>query len=494
MKKRNISTLLCMISCVGLLAGCGGQYAGRAEGDTVSGPAVSGDAIQEKTVSGPAVKNGKDKVSDKNTEQDMSSHRFCTDTNLYYVDYDEEKIMQARPDGTHHKCIKKWPAKKDEELWLEIVYVDENWLYYNVMIDDMDGSEITYRVPVEKDAQGYDVVKFSKEEELVKADLIFPVYADSDYYFYKKQSFVGNKQIIEDVKYDLKQKRTVMESEAEMVHIFRIKDYYVNVSSEIYIQDMDSDQWEKVSDYVDDPEAPVDATFTYNDKAFFYIQYAIKEVDDRSCQIKRHDGKQETDFVTWEQLNYAVKEAAGEEKLDVCMPDELFWQEERLYIQMQTGWMEDGTYHMGYMIFSQGENEDGSGSGLRYEKELTECMKSYVKEWSGKWRDSTEVDVKNMVVNNAKCIAMLEGKAYLSLFDHEKDKGRLGCYDLDTGKLKWIDKQDAAFYKLAYDCGNPYYFGGVFDEYGDNEFVDDWKWNPSKDEYEDGTFVEDKKQ
>lgn len=51
--------------------------------------------------------------------------------------------------------------------------------------------------------------------------------------------------------------------------------------------------------------------------------------------------------------------------------------------QMQTGWMEQETYHMEYMIFSQGKED----SGLRYEKELTECMKSYVKERNGKWSD-----------------------------------------------------------------------------------------------------------
>ncbi len=463
--------LLCLGIFVGLLSGCGGEYVGLAEGDVVSGSAVSTEAV-----SGDAVR-----------EKPVSSHRFCTDTNLYYVSEDESKLMQARTDGTHRKCIKEWPAKKDEEKYEEVVYADENWLYYNVIFDYEE--EITYRAPIEKDAQGYDVVNFQKEEELVKEELIFPFYADSDYYFYKYMQ--DGKCTGKLVKYDLKKKRKVTEIK-EYGDIFRIKDDYIIADHRLYIQDLDSVQWKKLSDYVQDPDDDKEM-IVHNAEALFYPTYVTKKADDRRFDIKRHDGKKETDFITWEQLDHAVKEASGEEKPDVCMPDQLFWEKERLYIQMQTGWMKDGTYHMGYMIFSQGENEDGSGCGLRYEKELTECMRSYVKEQTGKWCDSTEVDVEHMVVNDAQCIAMVGGKAYLSLYDYEKDKGRLACYDLDTGDFEWINRQDAAFYKLGYDCAyGPYNFSGVFDEYGDNEFVNVWKWRPLKDEDDDGSFVEDR--
>ncbi len=490
-----IGTGICL--AVLLFAGCGGEYAGLTEGDAVSGSAVSGeavsgDAIREKPVSGPAVENEKDGMSGKKVKQDMSSHRFCTDTNLYYISYDEEKLMQARTDGTHRKCIKEWPAKTDEENSVEVVYADENWLYYDVVFDYEE--EITYRAPIEKDAQGYDVVKFQEEEELVKTGLMIPLYADSEYYFYED---LDTDQV---VKYDLKRKTKDSEADATSYSgsIFRIKDHYVMVTEfgEIYVQNIDSAKWKRVSRSTDGDES--EELFVDNTVAVFYPQYITEKKKDRGFQIKRYDGKQEKDFVTWEQLDHAVKEAAGVEKLDVCMPNRLFWQDGRLYIQLQTGWMKDGTYHMGYMIFSQGENE--YGSGFRYEKGLTEHMKSHVKERAGKWsgydfEDKKEtVFVEHMVVSDAQCIAMVEGKAYLSLFDHEKDKGRLGCYDLNTGKFEWIGKKDAAFYKLGYDCGFLYEsFRTVFDDHDDNEFMDDWWWPPSKAEGDDGEFVEDRK-
>ncbi len=503
---RKSHILLCLGISVGLLAGCGGEYAGLAEGDAVSGSAVSGeavsgDAIQEKTVSGPAVneEEGENAVRQKSVKkagQDMSSHRFCTDTNLYYVSEDAKKLMQARTDGTHHGCIREYPTGKGGEKYVEIVYVDDNWLYYNITF--AEGGMAIYRTPIEKDAQGYDVVKFMEEEELVKEEMIVPVYVDSDYYFY--ENYVDN----EEVKYDLKTKKKVSEDKTQKYGaIFRVKDYYIGADYEgLYVQKVDSNEWEKVVDYV--LEFDIDIVIQ-NTKAVFYPCSAMNNIypfsatlnkSNRRFYIKRYDGKQERDFVTWEELNQAVKEAAGVKKLDICVPDQLFWQEERLYIQMQTGWIKDGTYHMGYMIFSQKENEDGSGSGLRYEKELTECMKSHVKERTGKWIEFDDPEdtayVEHMVINTAKCIAMVEGKAYLSLYDYKKDKGRLACYDLTTGKFKWIGKQDAAFYKLGYDFGHLYSdFEEVFEQYDDNVFVEYWACSPSKDKNDDGYFVED---
>lgn len=71
---------------------------------------------------------------------------------------------------------------------------------------------------------------------------------------------------------------------------------------------------------------------------------------------------------------------------------------------------------MEYMMISKGENERGSDSRLQYEKELTECMKSHVKERKGKWIVGENYDEGiHMTANDARCIGMFDGKAYLSL-------------------------------------------------------------------------------
>ncbi len=482
MKKRNVSKLFCMAVCVSLLTGCGGEYAGITEGDivsgsAVSGEAVSGDAIREKTVSGPVVKEDKDDGS-REGNTDMSSHCFCTDTNLYYVNEDEDQIMQARVDGTHRKCI--WGNKKELDM-VELLCVDKNWLYYDVTFDYYK-KEITYRAPVGKDEKGYDTVRFSESEELVKTGLLTPIYADGDYYFYIHQDTE------KFIKYDLKRMKKVSEVMEDGLggEIFRASDYYFYLyDGELYVQKTDSSQWEKVSDVIVDDH--VVAPVVSSGEELLYARYVTNKNDELRFDIRRHDGKQERQFVTWEQLSQAAERVAGAKKMDIFMPDAIFWQEGRLYIQLQTGWMDGDIYHMEYMMFSRGVDD----SGLCYEKELTEYMKSHVREQNGKWTDEEEnetVYVEHMTVNDAQCIAIVDGKAYLSLYDYGRDKGRLGRYDLKSGKFEWISKEDSAFYLLGFDQ-NMDYFRPVFGRYN-NEFRDEWYWPPSKDKAYEGYFVE----
>ncbi len=493
MKKRNVSVAACLMLCAGLLSGCGGEYAGLTERDAVSGSAVSASAVSGKAVSGQAVKDGK--ATWDETGKDMSRHRFCTDTNLYYanINKNELRIMQIRLDGTHLKCIRKW----QEAEGIALLYVDTDWLYYDVGFDDC---EITYRAPVGKDERGYDVVRFSEEEELVREEFKNPLYADADYYFYIDFDGFDPDKLI---KYDLKKKEKIWQQKvnATSVEIFRVKDqYFYAYDKGLYVQKTDSGQWEKISDVMED-ENDNEVLPAANGREIFYPWYTVGEKSRLRFEIRSYDGEQEREFVKWEQLSRAVEEVAGTEKLDVCMPDQLFCQGDRFYIQLQAGWMEGDTCHMEYMMFSRGED----GSAFRYEKDLTECMKSHVRRRSGKWADDYEKDeivyVEHMAVNDARCIAMVDGKAYLSLYDYEKDTGRLGCYDLANRTFEWVSREDKAFYRLGYDT-ELFMFEDVFDSIlspdGISELPDEWngyanawRWPPSKDKEHEGYFVEE---
>lgn len=484
-----------MILCAAVLTGCGGEYAGVAEGDivgapTVSGEAVSGDAVRENAVSGPAVK---DKGS-RTEKTDMSSHRFCTDTNVYY-EASENKIMQARVDGTHRKCIRQWSDNTGEEgNYVYVAYVDENWLYYEVThysdYSDETHEVFIYRAPITKDEAGQDVVCFQKAEELVKAEFLGSAYVDSDYYFYTDLRTSGVTQ------YDLKRKKVVSECKDVLGgDIFRIKDHYLcECNGEIYVKKADQAQWEKLSAFLNPQWNNYFAV--QNDQAVFIAAYISDKVRDWRVNIKRCDEKAVTDFVTWEEMVRTVTEAAGVKELDVCGVEDYFWQGDRLYIQMQAGWIKEGHYHMEYMMISQGENEGSSSSGLRYEKELTECMKSHVKERKGKWFEDESYDEGiHMTVNDAQCIGMFDGKAYLGLYDYVKDQGRLGCYDLKTGKFEWIAKNSAAFFK--YKLASSEESDEITDacEFADGEenpHTDIWSFPPSKVKEDVGEFREDK--
>lgn len=238
-KRRVPLLLLCAALCVDCITGCGGEYAGVAErdavsGSAVSGEAVSGDAIKENVVSGSAV--------EKEAGQDMSRHRFCTDTNLYYVTEDDSKIMQASIDGTHRECISEW----EENKHVQIVYVDHDWLYYHVSFTETD-KELTYRAPIVKDTNGQDIVHFFEAKKLVIEESMTPLYADSDYYFYlcEGQHEEANKVI----KYDLKKRKKVSEENGGyrvFVDVFRVNDHYIMVKGkELYTQEKDSAKWKK---------------------------------------------------------------------------------------------------------------------------------------------------------------------------------------------------------------------------------------------------------
>ncbi|MCM1244313.1 MAG: hypothetical protein NC293_01560 [Roseburia sp.] len=499
--------LLCIGCSLIMLTGCGGEYASLTEGDVVSGSAVSGSAVSGGAVSEGAVN---DKVAEpdavsgsavENAKQDMSSHRFCTDTNLYYMENceDECSIMQARLDGTHRKLIKEWKEDEHEESnenieGAELIYVDKSWLYYRLVHCFIHPEynmyfysyNITYRAPVKKDAKGYDVVDFAKAEEVVTSDYprdfelirrgyeIRPLYVDSDYYFYIDEV---TKKL---VKYDLKRKEKVSESaegyKAESVSSVR-NHYIMIIDDKIYSQKKDSGQWAKLTEYIEGPMMsycdinPIEG----DGEEIFYPQYLPEREDDPIFMvrkegqdtweelkhgardllgafrfvIRRYDGETQQDFVTWEELIHVARKVAGVKKLDICQPYEIFVQDDRVYIQLLTCWMKEEIYHEEYMIFSKGKKEDDSG--FRYEKELTECMKSHVKKQNEK---NEGFDVKYdqpIVKNSAQCMAIVDGTAYLNLYDYKKDEGRIGCYDLSTGKFQWITDEDAVFYKLYYD-------------------------------------------
>lgn len=500
--KKNRRTVFCIIVCVAMLTACGGEYASLTEGDVVSGSAVSGS-----TVSGGAVSEGavNDKVAEpdavsgsaveneKEARRDMSSYRFCTDTNMYYVD--DGQIIQARLDGTHQVVCKE----KDYTL-VSLCYVAVDYLYYEFSVKSSDWSVI-YRVPIRKGADGYDVVNMSEKEEILTGTTIQVVYADANYLFYQTEED-------EVIKYDLQkltgEKTSSNISQEGWVWIIRVTDGYLAVSGgeDVFIQKKNSLQWKKISGGFDGI-ADWEEKMAQNKKAVFYPQYLHEHEEDLRICIIRCDGRGMTDFVTWEQLSQTAIKAKKMSKLDICQITKMFWQKGRLYIQLHVGWMENEIYHMEYMILSQKENEDGTGAGLRYEKKLTESMQSQAETRVGKWADveMEEEDledgamVEHMTYNDVQCIAMINGQVYISCYDYEEGRGRLACGKLNDSKFQWVNKEDPLFYELGYD-GILQEFRVVFNERYAEEEEDENKytgfvWDPSVDKCGAGWFWED---
>ncbi len=499
--KKKIACFLCVLSAAGFLIGCGGEFAGisgdgAVSGGAISGGAVSGEAVSGQAVSGPAVEDGKQQEAERTG---MSSHQFCTDTNLYYNS--KGALMQARLDGTHKVCIAE---TEDKDKTIFLIHVGDGCLYYGSWTE-WHQYGVVYRVPIEKGADGYDTVRVSEKDAILKEQKLYVFYADEHYLFY------GGEEEDTIIKYDLQRQTKGITDLAWQsdTYISRIKEGYLAFleGEAVYVQERDSLQWVKVPDASVECYLNADEHTTHNSKAVFFPEYLSKKDNCTDFCIKRCDRKRLTDFVTWRQLIQTVKTARNADRIDICHVRWMFWENGRLYIQLQVGWWEKEVYHMEYVILSQKEKKDGAGAGLCYEKKLTESMQSHVKTRKGMWIDLADgeetEDLRSggyamldyMTVNDAQCIAMVNGRAYLSCYNYEKEEGRLACYDLDTAKFQWVGREDALFYELGYD-GNIRDFEVVYntryqDEEEDINKYTGFSWDPSVDECGAGGFYED---
>lgn len=492
MRQSKILAVLLVLGIVcGGMTGCGGNAGKGKNGDAASGGAVSGTAV-----SGGAVETEEKNEQITGTDGTMC---FCTDTNKYYRDVlaeKQDKIMQMRWDGTDKKEI-----LSQEEIY-EFYGVAAGWLYYQ----DVEG--IISRIPIAKDEDGYDVVKEADKENLYNSgeSQVDVLYADEQYMFCQK-----NEKML--VKYDLSEHKKVSEWEtksevppyiAYQIYIYRLGTRYAAFveGDGIYAQQEDEKEWSKVSDSLLEERKAYSSGDTIecmkqNGDVLFYVPIAE---DDKSL-VCAFDGEKETEFISNQSLQQAVRTARGFDdkvSLDVCVITNLFGLGERLYVQVQLNWKTKEEYHMEYMLFSQGLGEDA----LRYEKELTECMWANGQNRTGKWgAPNDEEDVKaepetvlvdSVVCNDAQCIAMIGGRVYISCYDYKNNKGRLVCCELSRwGDCSDVKKGDLLYIRL-YDDGTEFEeYESVYYKEADNFYMG-FSEGPTVDDSLEGMFYETK--
>ena len=446
--RRTIATLLSITAIVTVLTACGGQQ------DMVSGTegAVSGGAV-----SGQAVET-KDRV--------YIYPCWHTDSNWYAENEDEDGITCSRLDGTKEKNI----TIKHFAGFNTIV---DGYLYYDTdrKQDEEHSLQAIWRAPLEKDKDGYDIVVMEKAEKLAEETYtwddefgIGESYVSSDYLFYEKR----NDRLI---KMDLNtMEETVLEMPIENsynkgVEIFG-RGTRLFAESEwggLYTMKQEEDTWHQVIDYTKyDVYESVD--YIAGNEDFWFYSY----LEDNSIlhTIHRYDLNTGTVdvFMSSEQLNQAVTEAEGvdvnTEKVDICGVTDLFMEGERLYIQVQVNIQRKNEYQMGYLLFSQGQDE----SLLRYEKEVTECMRA----------NRAVRKKENVVFYDAQCLDIVNGKAFVLCDGYEAEQQKLGCYDLETGEFKKITNKDVEFVE-------PHVYGEMVltsRSFYDEEL--DLEWNPKK--------------
>lgn len=447
-----------------IVAGCGANNLGdaRTEGNN---NAVSEGAISGSVVSGGTVAVGK--VPDNQNQE--TKGRFCSDTNLYL-----EKITKRTEDRVYTEIIQRHldgsSPKKIElgESFGKMIGVADGWLYYTTRVEDELGETISSeiaRVPIEKDADGYDVIDSSRAEVVISNDTGWVdiesqnFYVDSEYLIYSR----GEGSDV--VKYDIRNQKEIsvlsdFENETMWIsEIWRADNQYCLVTSDgprkAFAQPVDGAEWTRIDDI---DELEMSDTMTHGDRYFFFdLCIADPDGDSESEYdndgIRMYDGKDVQNFVFDWQLEQEVAKA---EHLDIkknkvyTYPDRLFYQDGRCYFEMHAEWKSEGHSYEKYLIFSKGVDE----TNIRYEKKLTECMRNNGKDREGEWREVSgrkEKVLYSVTVNDARCIAMKGEKAYISTYDSKKKKQCLAYYELESGEFQWITEKDAEYYELYYD-------------------------------------------
>lgn len=414
---------ICLVLVIAMLSGCGGNAA--RDGDTgtderqnrVTGTAISGQAIEPR----------KSKQTD--------TYKYCSGQYLYR-EYDNG-VIQSRLDGTDEKRIR---IRDDLVDFLE---VNDGWLYFYCRDCEKEDC-VVVRAPIESDEDGTETLNVDREEtllkekgdieQIIKIEAPNIVYLGEDYECLRYNWESGEK----------KQLFSAPESESNgWVETASNKNAYLSYDTGVYCLNWETGE----ALQVDMKKASATPESIVAENRYFLYSPYDGSVDVNVWKYDEAENKKEC-IVSWEETAQIVEQEMGldaEKDIDLLGVTDLFYENERLYVQMQMNWWEGENYRWEYVLFSKELDADAV---LRYEKELTECLRKH----SGSERRTWKEDGKKfpLSVDSSQCEQMIEGKAFLSL-GNEPGKAKLGCFELATGEFKIVGKNELEYYMGYYN-------------------------------------------
>lgn len=448
MRRRNCLIAVCLLVCAGLLAGCGGEYAGLAEGDAVSGSAVSGEAVSGNAIREEAVR-GQTKNQDR--------YPYRNTSHLYYADQDGPEYLSDPKDKESTSCeyIMEYDLSDGSERRIpkadvtQIVHVDDEWVYYITdFYEDLDEeTEYVYqsklwRAPVEGG-----VLREEKEELILTEESGIDsgiLCGDRRYFVYT----TGESGIY--MKYDMEEKRYIGDYDQEDYEFSQIlgvkgEKIILILGSDLVCQKPEEEGFDVISE-----ASSYEILVSMTDTDVFYIE----DADDSPvlARYRLSDGRREK-LGSRQQLQKLLQQEGvldrSQGKDSKWYVDHLVAAGDRLYMQIDISWRENDVEYRDKAVCS-GVSRAISGDGkLRYEKELTECLKNpeenqkvFTKHY---YRSNQE---KTLFLSRGSVIAAAQEKIYFCLYDPEKDRNRLACFDLSSGKFKFLTKKDTEGYVL----------------------------------------------
>ncbi len=462
------------------LCACGGFDINTGKSGAISGGAVSGAAVEQRT------------------DKAVSGHRFANTTNFYMEipsedEYDEDNklgLLQYKLDGTKMQTLRI----KDFD---GLISVEEEGVIYSRWSGKDEYKIKICRIPLVKGEDGDQKLDLEKEEVIytTKEEIAYSgaeryVYIDDQDIVYisaREKEGSSPEMTLEVVRYDREKKKEIplkeqLECSAEYVNAlilagsYNRKLIFSNEEKGLYCLDLDTEELDLIRKGKDifRPDDIRDEAHTVSGRNLIYK--VEKWGNNGYCVQKtlyRYDleEKEEDVLVSEPEVQEAVLKQGlvqgGEDTIQNIELTNYFVQGDRLYLQYQLN--EDNGQEMRarYVILYKSISQN---SELVCENVLTESLmkNSDSRRGSAEWYDEADKKRKKRFYeqNVGRCLKMVNGKAILFFLNVEEEKFEFGCYDLDSGKLKEISRQDVEWYEAYYDERNAYwYWWGAEDDW-----------------------------
>lgn len=422
---------ICLLCIIAMLSGCGGNAAGDNNMRADKGQ----NGVSESAVSGQA--------ADVQNDGRADTYKYCTEKYLYRK-Y-KHGVIQCRLDGTEEKKV---PIRKNWGDEADIIEIKDDGLYY----EDFDWGQyasVIARIPIQTEADGTEVLNVDGAEALLKHKDDSNVFLkiDAPYIIYMGEGYIR-------YNWESGERKVLGEQNVQQEELF--KNSWANVCSDknlyishfekgLYRLNWNTEELVKIGEY---PLSGDERSMFVGNRYLIYPPYDDGSIDADIWMYDEKEDKSEC-LVSDEQLKQTIqKDLRIGKEIDLLSCAGMFYENNRLYLEIQVNWWEGGKYHVEGLMFSKELTADAL---LRYEKELSECIPSAntVKKEAWKGGDNGNKEY-HAYVKRCRCWQMVEGKAFFVFMD-KSNKKKLGCFDLSTGEFKVPAKNESEYYMMFYN-------------------------------------------
>ncbi len=451
MKKRNQALIFLTVLMISALCACSAM---NTAGD-------KNDMKKESRATGSAVTGSGANAADDWEPLD-GSHNMTMSGDTYYDmrspanDYldlfqesDKPGLVQYTKDGKKRGEIIFPKLKKFQEY--VYMYADDRGMVYSIY-DEMEAYTFYY-LPFAKDGDGNDVIDPEKSQKLFSEEFCefeMSVYVDAHYiiFFNMKGKYIryemDTEKLVEEYPFgkgaEVEQDDTAAQGREIYCYV-----YDEETGDNLCCQDLATMEWKILRENVGDTFADV----YFPSQGYVLFVEDDSETEEHTYYCRDVEKDRFYCVISPEKVFGKLKEEGLARKGERGLCSDGWWWylwQGRVYVQYLAGTYQDGVYDTGYRIFSAALD----GSGLRYERELTERMrdsgvykhavwhKSDISSSRELWDGKRDITVRA----NASQLAGLCDGVMLFLYENKKGDIKCGVCDMSGGGFREVTKED----------------------------------------------------